>query len=119
MFNKRAFLSLVFVFLLFGQFSYAETAEVLLDVRTPSEFSEAHIPDSTNIDFRSDNFKAELEKLDRSKSYQVYCRSGKRSGQAVSIMKSMGFKDVKDVGGVSDAAKLFKKTCKGTNPKIC
>ena len=52
---------------------------VLLDVRTPEEFNESHIAGAINIDFRNENFKTELEKLDKTKTYEVYCRSGKRS----------------------------------------
>ncbi|WP_394758441.1 rhodanese-like domain-containing protein, partial [Flavobacterium sp.] len=36
-------------------------------------------------------FIYELEELDKSKNYYVYCKSGGRSGQACSIMRELGF----------------------------
>ena len=72
---------------------------VLLDVRTPQEYSDGHIPGSINIDFHGENFKAELEKLDKSKTYDVYCRSGKRSASAAEVMEEMGFKKVVNLAG--------------------
>ncbi|MGB3149181.1 MAG: rhodanese-like domain-containing protein [Maribacter sp.] len=63
----------------------------ILDVRTPEEIEEGYIPDSKNIDiYLGQEFLDELEKLDKSKNYYVYCRSGNRSGQACAIMNSIG-----------------------------
>lgn len=65
---------------------------IILDVRTPEEFEDGYIPNSTNIDiYLGQEFIDEIEKLDKSKSYFVYCRSGNRSGQACAIMNSLGF----------------------------
>lgn len=72
---------------------------VLLDVRTPEEFADGHIPGSINIDYHGENFNAELEKLDKTKTYDVYCRSGKRSASAAEIMAEMGFKKIINLGG--------------------
>ncbi len=66
----------------------------ILDVRTPEEVEEGYIPNATNIDFYlGQDFLNEVEKLDKSKNYYVYCRSGSRSGQACAIMNSVGFKN--------------------------
>ncbi len=65
---------------------------VILDVRTDEEMEEGHIPGAIQIDiYRGQGFLDEVEKLDKSKSYYVYCRSGNRSGQACSLMQSKGF----------------------------
>ncbi len=65
---------------------------VILDVRTEEEMEDGYIPGALNIDFyRGQEFLDELEKLDRNKSYYVYCRSGNRSGQACTLMQGMGF----------------------------
>lgn len=72
---------------------------VLLDVRTPEEYNEGHIAGAINIDFHGENFKAELEKLDKTKTYDVYCRSGKRSAASAEIMGDMGFKKVINLSG--------------------
>jgi rhodanese-related sulfurtransferase len=78
---------------------------VILDVRTKSEFNEGHIANSINIDFQSDTFLNEISKLDKSKTYAVYCRSGNRSGQAVSKMTNEEFISLYNLnGGVIDWA---------------
>ena len=72
----------------------------ILDVRTEEEVEEGYIPGATVIDFYlGAEFVEELEKLDKSKNYYVYCRSGKRSGQACAIMNSMGFKNTYNLEG--------------------
>lgn len=80
----------------------------IIDVRTVSEYQSGHAQNSLNIDFYSPNFLEEIKKLDMNKSYQVYCRSGNRSGQAEGIMKQMGFKDVINVGGLEEATQKYK-----------
>lgn len=70
----------------------AEGKVIVLDVRTPAEYSTGHLKDAKNIDFRSELFKAELSKLDRDKPYLVHCRSGGRSGASLDVFKELGFK---------------------------
>jgi len=67
---------------------------IIVDVRTREEFNEGHIENAVNIDFRSETFKEDLDKLDKNKAYFIYCRSGNRSGRAMPIMKELGFKEV-------------------------
>jgi rhodanese-related sulfurtransferase len=72
---------------------------VILDVRTPKEFDQGHIPKAINIDFYSPAFRKDLGRLDKKKSYLVYCRSGNRSMQAVKIMKELGFRNAASMTG--------------------
>lgn len=72
---------------------------VILDVRTPEEYADGHIAESILLDFYADGFEAELDKLDKSKTYLVYCRSGNRSGKSVKMMKDLNFMEVYDVDG--------------------
>ncbi len=72
---------------------------VVLDVRTPAEFSEGHIEGAVNIDFNSMTFRDDLDKLDKDKKYLIHCHSGNRSGQALDIMEDLGFQEVYDLGG--------------------
>jgi len=67
---------------------------IIIDIRTPEEFNEGHIENAINIDFYSETFKEDLDKLDKNKTYFIYCRSGNRSGRAMPIMKDLGFKEV-------------------------
>lgn len=75
----------------------------LLDVRTAEEISEGVIAHQdivlTPLDFYNPGFKAELDKLDKNKTYLVYCRSGNRSGQTITMMKDLGFTNVYDIQG--------------------
>ncbi len=72
---------------------------VLVDVRTPSEFASGHIDQAVNIDFENPSFATEVKKLDTTKTYFVYCRSGNRSAQAISIMKSNGIQNIYELKG--------------------
>ncbi|MDX1363979.1 rhodanese-like domain-containing protein [Arenibacter latericius] len=72
----------------------------ILDVRTQEEVEEGYIPNMTNLDIRmGQDFIDELEKLDKSKNYYVYCRSGQRSGQACAIMNKLGFEHAYNLEG--------------------
>lgn len=72
---------------------------VIIDVRTPEEHNAKKIAHSLQLDFYASDFQAQLEKLDKEKVYLVYCRSGNRSGQAMDIMKNMGFDEVYNLDG--------------------
>ena len=67
---------------------------VVLDVRTPAEFSGGHLPGALNIDIQGRDFAARVGALDRNKTYLVYCRSGNRSAKAVQAMERMDFHSV-------------------------
>ncbi|MFK5971865.1 MAG: rhodanese-like domain-containing protein [Flavobacteriaceae bacterium] len=72
----------------------------ILDVRTPEEVEEGYILNAIHIDiYLGQDFLTELEKLDKSKNYYVYCRSGNRSGQACAIMNSLGFENTYNLEG--------------------
>jgi rhodanese-related sulfurtransferase len=73
---------------------------VLLDVRTPGEFLSGTIEGATNIDVMSSDFGEQLRKLDKSKEYFLFCRSGGRSAHACSIMAGLGFHVSNLQGGI-------------------
>lgn len=65
---------------------------LVLDVRTPREVGEGHIPQANVfIDINDASFESEMAKLDKSKNYLVYCRSGARSARACKFMEENGF----------------------------
>jgi rhodanese-related sulfurtransferase len=72
---------------------------VIIDVRTADEFNSGHIANSINIDYYSPDFKSKLDKLDRSKEYLVYCRTGVRSAAATRIILDLGFTKVRNMTG--------------------
>lgn len=67
---------------------------VVLDVRTPEEFSRGHIEGAVNIDIRDENFQERVESLPREKTYIIYCRTSERSERAFTIFKELGFSRV-------------------------
>ena len=74
---------------------------VILDVRTPEEFADGHIENAINLDYYSETFRDDLNKLDKNKKYLIYCRSGNRSGKALNIMEELNFREVYNmVGGI-------------------
>ena len=74
-----------------------------IDIRTPEEYNSGHIDGAINIDFYANDFAQRLEKLDnKGGAYSIYCRSGSRSGKALSTMNKLGFTNVADLlGGYS------------------
>lgn len=72
----------------------ADKEAVLIDVRTKMEHIQQRIPNSLLLDIMHPHFASELEKLDKSKNYYVYCRSGNRSWHAARQMVGMGFSNV-------------------------
>jgi len=72
---------------------------LILDVRTLLEFSNEYIEGAINLDFQSETFKDELSKLDRNRTYLVYCASGRRSGNSLKIMQEIGFTEVYEISG--------------------
>ncbi|MBU2510715.1 rhodanese-like domain-containing protein [bacterium] len=72
---------------------------IILDVRTPAEFSQARIKNSILLDIRSKTFPINLMKLDKQKTYLLYCRSGNRSLKALEMMRQMNFMRVYNMTG--------------------
>ena len=74
----------------FAEALAADTNGVLLDVRTPAEYAEGHLPNSKLMDIMNASFQSDILDLDPEKNYYVYCRSGGRSSQACMILSSAG-----------------------------
>ena len=72
---------------------------IILDVRTDSEFQGGHLENAIFLNMRSSDFKEKIEKLDKQKTYYVYCRSGVRSKSVVKMMREEGFQGAFNVKG--------------------
>jgi rhodanese-related sulfurtransferase len=70
------------------------TGVVIIDVRTAAEFNEGHITNALNVDVESMTFNSDIEALDKSVTYALYCRSGNRSSIAAGKMSDAGFTSV-------------------------
>lgn len=85
----------------FARMVKADTAAVVLDVRTPQEFDEGHLKGALLLDVKdSEAFDKGIATLDKNKHYYVYCRSGRRSMKACEIMKKKGFSVTNLDGGI-------------------
>ncbi|MFQ3369027.1 MAG: rhodanese-related sulfurtransferase [Flavobacteriaceae bacterium] len=68
----------------------------VVDVRRLREYNSGHITGAINIDFYKSSFVEDINKLDKSKTTVVYCKSGNRSNKSALIMDSLGFTDFYD-----------------------
>lgn len=97
-------------------FSKANDA-VMLDVRTPTEFAAGHLEKAINVDYEDASFESEIKKLDTTKTYFVYCRSGNRSGKSIAIMRADGFQHIFELkGGIvsnKDSISLIPSSIQG------
>lgn len=78
----------------------ADTSAIILDVRQLEEFAEGHLAQAINLDWLNQTvFINGLAKLNKQKTYYVYCRSGRRSQAAAGKLKAEGFQVVDLKGG--------------------
>lgn len=72
---------------------------VLVDVRTPKEYRQGHIPGSVNVPLDTiSRISSQVDGMDA--PLYVHCQSGARSSQAVRQLKQMGYANVTDIGGI-------------------
>ena len=67
---------------------------IILDMRTPREFKSGHIEKAILLDYYSKTYTDKLKRLDKTKTYLMYCRSGNRSGKTLNLIRDMGFSRV-------------------------
>ena len=83
-----------------------EIEYILLDVRTPDEFSSGFIKKAKNLDFYSETFQNDLLSIDKSLPVVLYCRTNNRSTKTANILKQNGFKEISILeGGITDWVK--------------
>ncbi|PZX56507.1 rhodanese-like domain-containing protein [Algoriphagus chordae] len=75
----------------------------VIDVRTPDEMADGHIQGAINLDYKNDNFKTEIAKLPKNRTYLLYCKTGIRSGDASAAMKAAGFTHLYSLDGGIEA----------------
>ncbi|MDO4741036.1 MAG: rhodanese-like domain-containing protein [Eubacteriales bacterium] len=73
---------------------------VLIDVRTPAEYSEGHIPGSKHIPLQTIDRAARIAE-NKGIPLFVYCYSGARSRQATGLLQKMGYTNVNNIGGIA------------------
>lgn len=81
-----------------NQYVSAAQPHSLIDVRSPAEFREGHIPGAVNIDLESLTHR--LQEIPRDRPAIFYCRSGRRSEMAANFAAQAGYADVANLGGI-------------------
>lgn len=80
----------------------SDAAAALLDVRSAKEYSDGHLPSAMNIDvLEEEAFVNKAKSLEKSKTWYIYCRSGRRSMRAARLMKDLGYSVVNMEGGIT------------------
>ena len=79
-----------------------ETEYIILDVRTPSEFTDKHIPGAINVPNETIGTAQIPELPDKDQLILVYCRSGNRSKQASEKLVALGYTNIVEFGGIND-----------------
>ena len=79
-----------------------ETSYLILDVRTPEEFAEKHIPGAVNIPNEAIGTNEIPELPQKDQLILVYCRSGNRSKQASEKLAALGYTNIVEFGGIND-----------------
>jgi len=78
----------------FKAITEGDKAGVIVDLRTPDEIAKGYIKGAVFVDYLSKEWEKEVAKLDKNKTYYVYCAAGGRSADAAEYMEKHGFKKV-------------------------
>ena len=81
---------------------------MILDIRPYAEFKKEHIPGAVNLDYDGHQFQSKVEKLDKDKTYLIYCKSGVRGGYFLDKMRESGFMGAYNILGGVVAWKISK-----------
>ena len=76
-----------------------EKKGVLIDVRTPKEFAEGHLPGAININVQNVDFSEKMNEISKKEKVYLYCKSGNRSTKATSILDTLGYKHIYNLDG--------------------
>jgi len=81
-----------------------------IDVRSPEEFSQKHVPDAINIPHDRIGSEISALSLEKDQAIYLYCLSGRRSGIAMETLTAMGYTGVVNIGGLDAALAEAEKS---------
>ena len=104
----------MFMCLLLGGCSAPERLEmkenaVLIDVRSMEEYQSRFIPGAVNIPHTEIGEKIVAVAPEKDTPLYLYCRSGRRVGIAMEILKKLGYSDMVNLGGYEEAKEKLQK----------
>ena len=85
-----------------------EANALLIDVRTPEEFSAGHLENAINVPLQNISSISSVAP-DKNTVLYLYCRSGRRVKMAISELRKLGYNNLHDFGGMQEAAEKLKK----------
>ena len=97
MFLKKILLGILFLPLI--------NADVVIDVRTPDEWSSGHLENAMNVEWQ--DILNITNSVTKDKKIYLYCRSGNRSGRATQILIDAGYSNVTNAGSLKQASDLL------------
>ena len=83
----------------FDRLRAAAPAGTVLDVRTDDEFAAFHLEGATSMNYLGEDFLERMEALNPEQQYLVYCRSGRRSVRACTLMRNAGIRNLIHLDG--------------------
>ncbi|WP_133245616.1 rhodanese-like domain-containing protein [Pelagibaculum spongiae] len=121
MFKFKRIMAVLAISLMPILFSHSASASdtnkqvLLLDVRTPGEFSQSNYPKAVNLDYRLVPQQLMSMVEDKNQPVLMYCRSGRRASVAKQQLEAMGFTDIRNLGGLHEVVALCEKSAKPIN----
>jgi|GEM_PF-673288 len=80
----------------------SNTDFVIIDVRTPADFTNGHLQNAININYYDADFSVQIAALDHNKMYLLYCAAGSRSTATFNLMQTQNFREVYNMlGGIN------------------
>lgn len=89
--------------------TWVSASPLLIDVRTPAEFAQEHVPGALNLPLDSIARTIAQSAPDKHAPIALYCRSGRRSAEAEQQLRALGYTEVRNLGGVAEARKLLSQ----------
>jgi phage shock protein E len=89
--------------------AHLKRGALVIDVRTPSEFSSGHLPSAINLPLDQIETALPRRVKDKSQVLLLHCQSGMRSGVAQKKMKALGYSNAYNMGSYGRAAEIVSK----------
>lgn len=93
----------------YGEETMKHEDSILIDVRSEEEFASDHIDGAINIPHDVIGERIVEVTTDKTKPLYLYCRSGRRVGIAIDVLKPMGYTNLHNLGGFEEAKKKWEK----------
>jgi len=98
------------IVLVLGLVLFGGNETQIIDVRTPEEYAAGHVDGAINVPLATIQ-AGDFSKIHKNASVKVYCRSGNRATEAKTLLEKSGYKEVANIGGLTDLQNNGSKVC--------